>query len=341
MRNFTMRLWFVLGVPPVWPRPFRQLFSKDREPKAFPLIALLWLVSFAAPMANAADYQRGAMMRVAPLYISPDPTSSKLSDIERGREVIILETSREWLHVEANVTEERTVTGWMVDKGVVRASTLDGDKILYGEGVDSEDQASQRRGRRGAAQDAMRLYYRVAEYFPKSPLAGEAIYRSADIRWQIEKSDVSARPSAKEREAFLREGMEEKFMKEVIKKFPGTKWADLAAFHLIDNKLCGDWQGVSKCPTKEAEIYEKYASEHPQSPAAGEALYDAAWRWSALIEIYKTENEAKKSEESKSKAVATAQKVVTQSPQTDWGARAQRLLYLIQQNIPTYGNTTE
>ncbi|HTE91207.1 MAG TPA: hypothetical protein VK639_19770 [Terriglobales bacterium] len=301
----------------------------------------LLLLVFGTPMANAADYQRGAMMRVAQLYISPDPTSAKLGDIERGREVIILETSREWLHVEANVTEERTVTGWMVDKGVLRASTPDGDKILYGEAVDSEDQGSQRRGRRGAAQDAMRLYYRVSEYFPKSPLAGEALYRSADIRWQIEKSDVSARPSAKEREAFLREGMDEKFMKEVIKKFPGTKWADLAAFHLIDNKLCGDWQGSSKCPTKEAEIYEKYASEHPQSPAAAEALYDAAWRWSALIEIYKPENELKKSEESKSKAIATAQKVVAQSPQTDWGARAQRLLYLIQQNIPTFGNTTE
>src|SRR5207253_9190610 len=123
---------------------------------------------------------------------------------------------------------------------------------------------------------------------------------------QIEKSDVSSRPSAKEREPFLHEGMDEKFMKEVIKNFPGTKWADLAAFHLIDNKLCGDWQGSSKCHTKEAEIYEKYGSEHPQSPAAAEALYDAAWRWSALIEIYKTENESKKSEESKSKAIATA-----------------------------------
>jgi len=41
--------------------------------------------------------------------------------------------------------------------------------------------------------------------------------------------------------------MEEKYMKEVMKKFlPGTKWADLAAFHLIDNKLCGDWQGATR-----------------------------------------------------------------------------------------------
>src|SRR5207244_10848901 len=111
-----------------------------------------------------------------------------------------------------------------------------------------EANAGQRGGRGDAAQEAIRLYYAVAHTFPKSPLAAEAMYRSADIRWQIEKTDVSVRPSAREREAFLREGMDEKYMKEVMKKFPGTKWAELAAFHLIDNKLCGDWQGSSKCP---------------------------------------------------------------------------------------------
>jgi hypothetical protein len=302
---------------------------------------LMMLVIMLLASIGAVGAERGAMARVGTLYLSPDRDSAKLGDVERGREVIVLETSRNWLHVEANMTEEKTVTGWLLDKGVVRASTPNGDKILFGEAVDSEDQGSQRRGRRGAAQDAMRLYYRVSEYFPNSPLAGEAMYRSADIRWQIEKADVSSRPSAKARESFLREGMEEKFMKEVIKKFPGTKWADLAAFHLIDNKLCGDWQGVSKCPAKEAEIYEKYGNEHPQSPAAPEALYDAAWRYSALIEIYKTENDAKKSEDSKNKAIALAQKVASQYGQNDWGARTQRLLYLVEQGIPTWGNAQE
>jgi len=209
---------------------------------------------------------------------------------------------------------------------------------VFGEAVNSEDQASQRHGRRGAAQDAMRLYYRTAEYFPTSPLAGEGMYRSADIRWQIDKADVMSRPSAKEKEAYLREGMTEDFMKEVIKKFPGTKWADLAAFHLIENKLCGDWQGSAKCPDKEAEMYEKYVNDHPQSPAVVEALYDAAWRRSALIEMYKTEGQSKKSDESKGKAIALAQKAVMQSPQSDWGTRAQLLLFMIEQNIPTYGN---
>ena len=291
--------------------------------------------------AVASDYQRGAMIRFARIYLTPDSNSSVLGSIDRGRDLVILETTPGWVHVTANLTEVKTVTGWIVDKGVIRAAQPDGDRVLYGEAVDSEDQASRAHGRNNAAQDAMHLYYCVAEYFPQSPFAGEAMYRAADIRWQIEKSDISTRPSAKEKEAFLREGMNEQFMKEVIKKFPGTKWADLAAFHLIENKLCGDWQGDPKCPAKEADYYEKYVNDHPQSPAAAEALYDAAWRYSALIEMYKTDEQLKKSEESKGKAIAIAQKVASQYPQSDWGARAQRLLFLIGQGVPTYGNSIE
>jgi outer membrane protein assembly factor BamD (BamD/ComL family) len=291
--------------------------------------------------AARAETVRGTPMQVAAIYLSPDSTSSKLADIDRGREVVILETSGDWLHVEAVITEEKIITGWMMKKFVVQGATPNGDRIVFGEAVESEDQASQRHGRRGAAQDAMRLYYRTAEYFPNSPLAAEAMYRSADIRWQINKADVMSLPSAKEKESYLRQSMDEQYMKEVMKKFPGTRWADLAAFHLIENKVCGDWQGSPKCPEKEAEMYEKYVSDHPQSPAAAEALYDAAWRMSALIEMYKSESESKKSDESRSKAIAFAQKAVTQGPQTDWGARAQLLLFMIEQNIPTYGNGVE
>jgi outer membrane protein assembly factor BamD (BamD/ComL family) len=301
------------------------------------MVAAVTLLSLAA----SAETVRGTPVQVGSIYLSPDSSSNKLADIDRGREVVILEASGDWLHVEAVVTEEKIITGWMMKKFVVQGSTPNGDGIVFGEAVESEDQASQRHGRRGAAQDAMRLYYRTAEYFPNSPLAAEAMYRSADIRWQINKADVMSLPSAKEKESYLRQSMDEQYMREVMKKFPGTKWADLAAFHLIENKICGDWQGSSKCPEKEAEMYEKYASEHPQSPAVAEALYDAAWRMSALIEMYKTDGESKKSDESRGKAIALAQKAVTQGPQSDWAARAQLLLFMIEQNIPTYGNGVE
>src|SRR6266496_3812082 len=297
-----------------------------------------FLLALLFPTLLSAEVVRAASIRVTGLYLSPDASSTKLADIDRGREVIYLESSGEWVHVEANLTEERTVTGWTPSKGLIQSTTPDGDKILFGEAVDAEDQASQRNGRRYAAQDALRLYAEVAELFPQSPLAGEAMYRAADIRWQIEKTDVMSLPSAKEQESYLRKGMNEDYFKKVIKKFPNTKWAYLSAFHFIDNKLCGDWQGQSKCPAKEAEIYEKYAAEYPQSPAAAQALFQAAYRWSALIEIYRTEEQQKKSDEAKGRAIAVAEKAIAQAGQSDWGPRARRLLYMVQQGIPTYGN---
>lgn len=302
--------------------------------------SLLVIVLFAlfCTAALAAEVERGITVASSTLYISPDASSAKLANMDRGRELVVLERSREWIHVSADVTRERTVTGWMKDQGVVRASTPNGDRIMFGDAADSEAEASRRHGRRGAAQDAMRLYAFTEEYFPKSALAGEALYRAADIRWQLEKSEVMARPSAKERDPYLRTGMDEELMKKVIKKYPGTKWADLAAFALIDNKLCGDWKGESKCPEKESDMYEKYATERPQSPSAPEALYQAAWRQSALIQIYRTENKASKSDEAKSKAISLAQKTVSQyANNVDWSSRATRLVYLIEQGIPTYG----
>jgi len=301
-------------------------------------LLLAILLTLVLSLAARSDVIRGTTMRVAQLYLSPDSSSSKLGEVDRGRELIFLETSGEWIHVQAYLTNEKIVTGWVQNKGIIQSSTPEGDKILFGEAVDAEDQASQRNGRKYAAQDAMRLYGEIAELFPQSPLAGEAMYRSADIRWQIEKADVMSLPSAREQEAYLRRGMNEDYFKKVVKKYPGTKWAYLAAFQLIDNKLCGDWQAQSKCPTKEAELYEKYATEYPQSPAVAQALFQAAYRWSALIEIYKSEEESKKSGEAKNRAIADAEKAVAQAGQSDWGPRTKRLLYMVQQGIPTYGN---
>jgi hypothetical protein len=269
----------------------------------------------------------------------------------RGHELIIIDSTRDWVHVEAilrvpstedDATEEeaegKAITGWVPSRALVTTTTQDGDRIIFGEAADSEDQASRRHGRRDAAQDAMRLYFRVYDLMPTSPLAAEALYRAADIRWQIERSDVMTRASARARESYLRGQMHEDWMKLEIKKYPGTKWADQASFRLLENKLCGEWEGLSKCPDKEAELYENYAKEHPQSPSAPEALYNAAWRRAALIEIYKNEPNQKKANESKDRALALGQKIISQYGQSDWAYRAQRLVFYIQKDIPTYGN---
>ncbi|MCU1300127.1 MAG: hypothetical protein JWQ87_411 [Candidatus Sulfotelmatobacter sp.] len=312
------------------------------------LVCATMLIS---PCFALADAQRGTLVHEEAIRVSPSGDAAKLGLAARGNELVVLDTSRDWVHVQAILREARneegltdeeaeakTISGWVPAKGFVSSTTQDGDRIIFGEAADSEDQASRRRGRRDAAQDAMRLYYRVYDLMPASPLAAEALYRAADIRWQIERTDVMTRPSAREREAYMRGQLNEEWMKLVNKKYPGTKWAELASFRMIDNKLCGDWEGMTKCPEKEADIYEKYANDHSQSPAAPEALYNAAWRRAALIEIYKIEPNQKKSAESKDRALALAQKIVSQYGQSNWALRARRLIFYVQQGIPTYGN---
>jgi outer membrane protein assembly factor BamD (BamD/ComL family) len=311
------------------------------------------LVALILACIPASAIERGVMLREGVIYVSPSADSAKLSNIGRGREVAVLEHAKGWVNVMGTVgagytpedpenQTDRNVTGWIEDKGVITTSTPDGDKVLFGEAFDCEMEASKRGGRRGAAQDAMRLYGRIAEYFPQSPLAAESAYRAADIRWQIEAADAASRPSAHERDPALHYQIDEDSMRQVIKKYPHTKWADLAAYHLIANKLCGDWEAEAKCPEMEATLYLKYADEHPQSPKTPEALYKAAWRYSTLIEIYKTKQDLKKSDESTQRSLNIAKKLIAQYPNdTDWSNRAERLVYMVTNKMPTFGNTVE
>jgi hypothetical protein len=220
---------------------------------------------------------------------------------------------------------------------VVVDNTPNGDQILMGEAANEESLASDPRGPANAAKSARLLYRRVVEMFPNSPLAPEAAWRAADIQWQIQKADSASRPSAKERDAYLREQMDEDEMKKVLKFYPRTRQADLAAFELIDNKLCGDWQGQEKCPEKESEMYEKYADEHPDGPRTAEALYEATYRNAVLVDMFAADGDDKKVNTAKERAHDLAGRLKDKFPQTDYAGRAAALVFRIDQGIPVYG----
>lgn len=307
---------------------------------------ILSVVLAAIGAARAADPERGTVIREAPMYVSPDVNAQRVGVATRGRDIpLIAERStidgKSWARVLATVDtsleEPKEISGWIESRLLITTATPNADQIIYGEAVDSERQAEQRRGRRHAAEDAMRLYYRLYEYFPNSPLAGESLWRAADIRWQLEKAGVSLRPSSHEVDPEMREHMDDEFMKLIGKKFPHSKWADLASYDLIDNKLCGEWKGETSCPEKESDMYEKYAREHPQSPKAAEALYNAAWRQAALVDLYKSNNQQDKAEHARKKSLELAQEITSRFPDGDWKPRAANLIYALQQNIPTYG----
>jgi hypothetical protein len=308
---------------------------------------LALVLPLCAVMARAQEKEQGTLITEVDMYVSPDIASQKLARATRGRNVILVMdrttiSGRSWAHVLVVVDvdlerqSERQISGWVPANVLVTTGTANGDQVIYGEAVDSENQAQQRGGRRHADEDAMRLYYRLYEYFPNSPLAGEALWRAADIRWQREKVDSRLRPSFREQDPNMREGMDDTTLKLVIKKFPHTKWADLASYDLIDNKLCGSWQGETKCPEKESELYEKYAREHPQSPKANEALFNAAWRQAVLVDMYKASHENDKSEKARRKSTELAMEIVARASEGDWKPQALELVHTLQQGIPTY-----
>jgi len=311
---------------------------------------ILFSFIFLAASGFASDKEHGTVIGEATIYVSPDTGSQRVGTATRGRDTFLMERStldgKPWAHVlvvtqtgmDTGYGVGREVSGWVDGRLVITTSTPNGDQIIFGEAVDSERQAEKRGGRKNAAQDAMRLYYRMYEYFPNSPLAGEAFWRAADIRWQLEKAGVFSRPSAREMSPDAREQIDEDTMRELIKKFPHTKWADLGAYDLIDNKLCGDWQGEARCPEKESEIYERYVRDHPQSPKVAEAIYNAAWRQATLVDIYRGNRQQDKSEKAKKKALDLATELISKFPDSDWKPRAQTLAYTLQQGIVVYGS---
>jgi hypothetical protein len=311
-----------------------QLSFADKKPSPIP----------AGTLATA--------IRETILFVSADNTSERLANITPGREMVVVEKNGDWLRVFANTDVEEShaadapifgaesapppISGWTQAKGVIAADTPNGDEILFGIGANTEELASEPHPPKRAAQDARLLYRRLTEMFPQSKYAGESAWRAADIRWQLEKEDAFSRPSAHEKENYLRQQLDEDEMKKVIKKYPG-RWADLAAYDMLDNKICGDWQGSEKCPEKESELYLKYADDHPESPKAAEALYKAAWRQASAADMYSADNEDKKSEEARGHAKDLSARLQAKYPQTDYAPRAAGLVYKLEKGIPVYG----
>ena len=236
---------------------------------------------------------------------------------------------------DANVTP---ASGWIRDKGIVGPTTAGGDGILFGSAANFEDEAEHPHAPKGAAGSAHLLYKRVAEYYPDSALASEAAWRSADIRWQLDKLDISTLPSAKEQEAYLRPQLYEGELKKVMKMYPGTRFAALAAYDLLDNKLCGDWQGLPKCPEMETGLYQKYAQQYPDGPKSAEALYNAVYRQGVVVTMYNVQEDRKRAQAAAQRTQALAQELKEKYPKTDFAARADSVAFRVAQGIPIYGN---
>ncbi len=307
-----------------------------------------------------SGYDRSAKATVVHdtvVYVDPDDTSQKVTELLPGHELVVIQHNGPWVKVFAHTDAPERVdedkepefgddqptpeSGWIKDKGIVTPGMAGGDAILFGTAAGFEDQAAQPHAPKDAAIEAKLLYRRVYEYAPDSPLAAQAAWRSADIRWQLEKADISTLPSAKEQEAFLRPQLYEGEMRRVMKSYPGTKYAFLAAYDLLDNKLCGDWQGLPKCPEMEINLYLRYASQYQESPKAPEAFYNAVYREGVLVTMYQVDGQQKRADAASQKTQDMAAEMKTRFGENEWTARAESIAFRVKQGIPVYGTDRE
>ncbi len=303
--------------------------------------------------ANRAN--RATVLHNASVYAAADSADPPIATVTPGHEIVVNQKNGPWLSVFANTdekeedldnkpeftdpnTQPQPSSGWIRDKGVVTPKTPQGDILLFGMAADLEAQAAEPHAPKDAAESASLLYRRVWEYYPESSLSAEAAFRSADIRWQMEKADNSTLPSAHEQDAFLRPQIYEGQLKRVIKNYPNSPDAAKAAFDLLDNKLCGDWQGLPKCPEMETTLYVKYADRYPGGPKSPEALFDAAYRQGALVTMYLVDDNRKRSEQAAGNCQSLADRMLKEYPQSDYTSRAQSIAFRVKQGISVYGS---
>ena len=310
------------------------------------------------PRAGYDRSARATVLHDTVVYVGPDDNAQKLTEVLPGHELVVMQRSGPWVKVFANTdgpdrvddnaapvfgedSEPTPDSGWIKDKGIVTPGMAGGDAILFGLAAEREDEASRPHAPKDAALEARLLYRRVYEYFPDSGLAADAAWRSADIRWQVEKADVSTLPSAKEQEAYLRPQIYDGELRQVIKRYPGSKFAMLAAYDLLDNKVCGDWQGLPKCPEMEANLYLKYVSQYPESAKAPEAFYNAIYRQGVLVTMFQVDGDRRRTEEAVRKTQEMAADMTSRFPAGDFTHRAQAIAYRVKQNISVYGTDRE
>src|ERR1700679_2079021 len=87
---------------------------------------LVLTIPFGFCPVASADALRGTLVHPETLRVAPSADAARVGDANRGNELIVIDTSRDWVHVEAIVrqpsneegaTEEenegKAITGWI------------------------------------------------------------------------------------------------------------------------------------------------------------------------------------------------------------------------------------
>lgn len=311
--------------------------SRSAGPRACAAAAALGLLLAVAPLAARAQSQapqptplhpvKAVAVHQEKLHIGPDAMSATVGTVQPGQEVAILQLA----HGYAQVFAGRT--GWTLNRGIVLLTDPQAAEILYGAAADLQQQAEQYSGQETAAKNAARLYYQVYEEFPQSYRAGEALYRAAQIQWQLDMADLPATGNNADYQL-----PSTKLLHEVVSKFPKTQWAARAEYLRVREQMsCSDWEGQPKCLGKEIGRLRKYWKKYPDGPLAAEAAYGILYREAAGVNIYShpgPHQDLGKAKDYERKAFNAIADLQRRWPRSDWAARAALVGYDLREHIP-------
>lgn len=177
---------------------------------------------------------------------------------------------------------------------------------------------------------AARLFRKAATAASTGPYAPDAAWRAAELAWRAEHRRTGRISDAiKELEA-------------VTRLFPKTRAAARAAYLLLRNELCEQWEGTPGCPLAEIGLISRYLEQYPDSEHAAELRYAIAYRHAALVEIYLQQPaphfSPERAVEHKAKAREAVEALVGKHAleAAAWAARGERLLWSLDNNIGVY-----
>ncbi|MGH9392531.1 MAG: hypothetical protein ACRD1E_00030 [Terriglobales bacterium] len=276
---------------------------------------------------QAVALQKAVALAPAQLYLSPDASSSKLGEVRPGMEIGIQSASGAFVQIFAGVS------GWMANHGYVKLDDPQAPELIFGAGVGFETQAESGSGQDQAALDAARLYLSIYSDFPASARAAEALYRAAEIRWELKLSQMPRRRTPEERQF-----PDDMLLRRVEAKFPNSPWAARAAYQLIiEHFTCGDWTEKPQCVEKEIDRYRDYVNKYPSGPYSAEAAYDALYRQGIAWTLYLRpgpRHDQGKAEQYQRALAQQADAIARAYPGTDWAAQAALLAFNAAHGIP-------
>ncbi|MGH9481614.1 MAG: hypothetical protein ACRD1L_05930 [Terriglobales bacterium] len=292
----------------------------------------LWLaLALAAALgAQAAPLQKAVSLEPAAIYLGPDATSAKVGALRPGMDIGIQAVSGDFAQIFAGATG---ISGWIPNQGYARLDDPAAPEVIFGAAVNYENQAEDAAGEQQAANDAARLYFSIYSDFPAAARAAEALYRSAEIPWELKLSQEPRRRSPSER-LFP----DDSALRRVASKFPGTPWAARAQYQLlVEHFTCGDWVEKPECVEKEFNAYQDYVKKYPVSPVAAQAAYDALYRAAIAWTLYRApgaHHDDGKARNFARQVSSGADAMARLYPATDWTAQAALLAFKVDHNTP-------